>query len=70
MNIDPQTGKVAKEGDTKALHVWAYRGRPVYTFSGDKKSSDILAHAWGEFNGLRNGYMAMVYRDVFSRRDE
>lgn len=70
MYIDPRTGKRAAEGDVGALNVWAYRGRPVYTFAGDKKSSDILAHAWGEFNGLRNGYMAVVYRDVFSRRDE
>ena len=70
MDINPRTGKVAAAGEAGALHVWAYRGRPVYTFAGDKKSADILAHAWGEFNGLRNGFMAITYRDVFSRRDE
>ena len=68
--IDPRTGKRAAEGDAGALHVWAYRGRPVYTFAGDKRPADILAHDWGEFNGLRNGYMAIVFRDVFARRDE
>ncbi len=70
MYINPRTGKVAADGDSNAQLVWAYRERPVYTFAGDKKSADILAHAWGEFNGLRNGYMAITYRDIFSRRDE
>ena len=73
--IDPKTGKRAAANQPGALNVWAFRGRPVYTFAGvrgygDKTTTDILAMAWGEFDGNRNGYRAMVYRDLFSRRDE
>ena len=70
MYVNPKTGKKAKEGDAGALHVWTYRDRPVYTFAGtetygDKKPQDMLAHAWGEFTGMRNGFRAFVYRDLF-----
>ncbi len=73
--IDPKTGKWAAADKPGALHVWTYRARPVYTFAGfngygDKKPSDINAMDWGEFNGQRNGYRAMVYRDIYSSRDE
>ena len=75
MDIDPKTGKKAAANQPGALHVWAYRGRPVYTFAGekhygDRKPSDILANDWGEFNAQRNGFRALVYRDVYSQRDE
>lgn len=75
MYIDPKTGKRATADQPGALNVWAFRGRPVYTFAGvrgygDKTTTDILAMAWGEFDGNRNGYRAMVYRDLFSKRDE
>ena len=36
----PKTGKYAAPGQADAMHVWAFRGRPVYTFSGDKKPGD------------------------------
>lgn len=75
MYIDPKTGKRASAGKPGALNVWTFRDRPVYTFAGyngygDKKPSDFNANDWGEFNGQRNGYRAMVYRDVYSGRDE
>ena len=71
MYINPKTGKRANANDAGALHVWTFRDRPVYTFAGrndygDKKPTDINAHDWGEFNGRRNGYAALIYRDVFS----
>jgi predicted lipoprotein with Yx(FWY)xxD motif len=73
--INPKTGKRATAAQPGALHVWAFRGRPVYTFAGDrgygdKKPSDLLAQDWGEFNGQRNGFLAMVFRDIFSARDQ
>ena len=73
--VDPKTGKWAGARDANALHVWTFRGRPIYTFAGingygDEKPGDLKAHAWGEFNGQRNGYHAMVYRDLYSSRDE
>jgi predicted lipoprotein with Yx(FWY)xxD motif len=73
--INPNTGKSATANEPGAVHVWAFRGRPVYTFAGargygDKKPSDILAQDWGEFNGQRNGFAALTYRDIFSRRDQ
>jgi predicted lipoprotein with Yx(FWY)xxD motif len=75
MYINPKTGKGARADEPGALYVWAFRGRPVYTFAGargygDKRPSDVLAQDWGEFNGQRNGFLAMVYRDIYSRRDQ
>jgi predicted lipoprotein with Yx(FWY)xxD motif len=40
IEIDPETGHYAAPGRRDALRVWAYRGRPVYTFSGDKQPGD------------------------------
>jgi len=37
----------------------------VYTFAGDQKAGDIKADAWGEYNGLRNGFKAFWLRDDF-----
>ena len=73
MYIDPKTGKRAMAGQPGALNVWAFRGRPVYTFAGrngygDESPGDFKAHAWGEYEGTRNGYHALVYRDDFGAR--
>jgi len=38
MAIDPDTGRHADEDLAGALHVWAYRARPVYTFAGDREA--------------------------------
>lgn len=65
MLIDPDTGHRAKPGDPGALHVWAYRDRPVYTCMRDKQPGDANCDSFGEFNGRRNGYRAFWLRDDF-----
>lgn len=66
MVIDPMTGRRAAEGQEGTLRVWAYRDRPVYTYSGDKEPGVTEADAFGEFYGRRNGYNAFVLRDIYS----
>ena len=75
MYVDPKTGKRAEANQVGALHVWTFRGRPIYTFAGrkgygDKSPLDMNAHNWGEFSGQRNGYQAIVYRDLYQNLDE
>ncbi len=65
MDIDPKTGHRAVPEQADALHVWAYRGRPVYNFAGDRRPGDTAGDAWGEFYGYRNGYKAFWLRDDF-----
>lgn len=65
MVIDPNTGRRADSSQPGALHVWAYRNRPVYTYSGDNEPGVSNGDAFGEFTGRRNGYKAFVLRDVF-----
>lgn len=65
MDIDPKTGKKADRNAPGALHVWAYRDRPVYYCARDKKPGDIECDTWGEFNGARNGFKAFWLRDDF-----
>lgn len=74
MPIDPKTGKQVAAGAVGALNVYTFRGRPIYTFAGykgygDRKPTDINANGWGEANGGRNGYAAIIYRDIFETRD-
>ncbi|MHB1205663.1 MAG: COG4315 family predicted lipoprotein [Rhodospirillaceae bacterium] len=64
IDIDPLTGHFAAPGQPGAMHVWAYRGRPVYTFA-DEKPGDVDGDAWGEFYGARNGFKAFWLRDDF-----
>ncbi len=64
IDIDPLTGKYAAPGQAGAMHVWAFRGRPVYTFARDK-AGDVEGDAWGEFFGFRNGFKAFWLRDDF-----
>jgi predicted lipoprotein with Yx(FWY)xxD motif len=63
--INPKTGRHAAKGDEGAITVWAFRGRPVYTFAGDKVPGDINGNRTGEFNGRRNGFHAFLVRDDF-----
>ena len=75
MYIDPKTGKRAAANQPGVLNVWAFRARPVYTFAGrdgygDKAPEDTKAQAWGVYWGMRNGYRAFVYRDLFLNLDE
>lgn len=65
MLIDPDTGHRATDGDTDALRVWAYRDRPVYTYSGDQESGDINGDSNGVWRGQRNGFQAFWLRDPF-----
>ena len=65
MAIDPNTGRRSAEDEEGTLHVWAYRSRPVYTYSGDQEPGVTNGDGFGEFTGKRNGYKAFVLRDVF-----
>jgi predicted lipoprotein with Yx(FWY)xxD motif len=65
MSIDPKTGRRAAAGQAGALNVWAYRGRPIYTYSGDKEPGDVYGDAVGEWRGGRNGFKAIWLRDDF-----
>lgn len=71
MLIDPNTGRRVAEGESaaadkeSALSVWAYRQRPVYTYSGDQYPGETRGDSFGEFLGRRNGFKAFVLRDVF-----
>ena len=50
-------------GQADAMNVWAYRGRPVYTYAGDEYPGAANGHGIGEFSGTRNGYHAFTLRD-------
>jgi predicted lipoprotein with Yx(FWY)xxD motif len=65
--IDPTSGRLAEAGQENALHVWAYRKRPVYTYRGDLGPGTTNGDGIGEFTGRRNGYKAFVLRDDFGR---
>jgi predicted lipoprotein with Yx(FWY)xxD motif len=66
--IDPQTGHAAEPNRAGALRVWAYRGRPVYTYAGDKQPGDFAGNAIGEWQGRRNGFRAFWIRaELFTR---
>jgi predicted lipoprotein with Yx(FWY)xxD motif len=70
MWIDPMTGRLAKADQPGAMHVWAYRKRPVYTHYRDHRPGDMTADQWGEFYGYRNGYKAFWLRSDFGRGAE
>jgi predicted lipoprotein with Yx(FWY)xxD motif len=69
VDIDPKTGHFAKPDQADALHVWAYRERPVYTFARDQPNGETIADSWGEHNGWRNGYHAYWLRAEFRKHD-
>ena len=64
-DIDPKTGRYLPAGTPGALHIWAYRGRPIYTFARDRAPGDIKADTWGEGWGEKNGFSAFWVRDLF-----
>ena len=70
LSIDPLTGRRARPTDPNALRVWAFRGRPVYTYAGDRQPGDVNADSHGEFRAERNGYRAFWLRDDFFDRDQ
>jgi predicted lipoprotein with Yx(FWY)xxD motif len=63
--IDAATGRKTEERTERALRVWAYRDRPVYTCALDEGPGDIECDSWGENVGLANGYRAFWLRDDF-----
>ncbi|MGE3335662.1 MAG: hypothetical protein AB7I36_18615 [Rhodospirillaceae bacterium] len=63
--IDPKTGKYAAPDQADATYVWAFRGRPVYTFIDDKNPGDTEGDSFGEWRGTRNGFTAFFLRDDF-----
>lgn len=65
MTIDPNTGRRAQPGAAGAMQVWAYRERPVYTYTSDLKPGDANGDSIGEFNGQRNGFKAFWLRDDY-----
>ena len=69
MVIDPDTGRRTTADADGALHVWAYRQRPVYTYGGDQEPGVTNGDGFGEFTGRRNGYKAFVLRDVFQSNE-
>lgn len=62
LTIDPQTGGAAQPGQAGALRVWSYRGRPLWTYSGDVRPGDFNGNALGEWQGRRNGFRAFFIR--------
>lgn len=64
-DIDPKTGRYVAEGTPGSLHIWTFRGRPIYTFARDRVPGDIEADVWGTAFGSRNGFGAIWVRDVF-----
>lgn len=69
MDIDPKTGRRAAPDQVGALHVWAFRDRPVYTYAGDDHPGDVNADGHGEFRSEREGYNAFWLRDEYFGRD-
>ena len=68
-DIDPKSGRYVAAGTPGSLHIWTYRDRPIYTFSGDKEPGDIWADSWGQDHGQRNGFKAIWLRDDFRFND-
>jgi predicted lipoprotein with Yx(FWY)xxD motif len=65
--VDPKTGHRAQAAQPGALHVWAYRGRPVYTYAGDREPGDFQGNNTGEWHGRWNGYQAFWIHDIGAR---
>jgi predicted lipoprotein with Yx(FWY)xxD motif len=65
MWINPKTGHSAKADESGALHVWTFRERPVYTWSGDKAPGDTDGDGRGEFVAHREGFKAFWVRDDY-----
>lgn len=64
ISVDPKTDRQAAAGQAGAVRVWAFRGRPVYTYSGDKQPGEYRGHSMGEWQGRRNGFRAFWLRVI------
>jgi predicted lipoprotein with Yx(FWY)xxD motif len=68
VTIDPASAHEAQPHQAGALRVWAYRGRPVYTYTGDTQPGEFAGHGKGEWQGRRNGFRAFWIRsELFTR---
>ena len=65
MYLDPKTGHEAAATDKDALHVWTFRDRPVYSYSGDTFPGEIDGDSRGEFNARRHGFNALFVREEY-----
>ncbi len=66
LTVNAKTGDYAKAGEPDAVSVWAYRGRPLYTYAEDKQPGDYKGNGVGEWQGRRNGFRAFwVRNEVF-----
>ncbi len=66
--LDPKTGDYAQPDQPGAIKVWAYRGRPIYTYAGDTQPGDYAGHRLGEWQGRRNGFrMFMIHSEIYGR---
>jgi predicted lipoprotein with Yx(FWY)xxD motif len=67
LTIDPLSGRKVSPEDERALRVWAYRDRPIYTFARDQNPGDVHGAGTGEWRGKRNGLFAFWLRDDFMK---
>ena len=44
--VNAKTGKFTKQGEADAARVWTYRGRPLYTYAGEK-AGEVLGDEFG-----------------------
>jgi predicted lipoprotein with Yx(FWY)xxD motif len=65
MYLDPKTGREAAATDKDALHVWTFRDRPIYSYSGDTFPGEIDGDSRGEFNARRHGFNALFVREEY-----
>lgn len=61
ININPQTGDISRPGEP-SLRVWAYRARPLYNFSRDRVSGDIMGDGAGAQTGGGPGFEKIAMR--------
>lgn len=64
ISVDPKTDREVSAGQAGSMRVWAFRGRPVYTYSGDQRPGDYRGHSMGEWQGRRNGFRAFWMRVI------
>jgi predicted lipoprotein with Yx(FWY)xxD motif len=64
VSVDPKTDRQVSDGQDGSVRVWAFRGRPVYTYSGDKQPGEFRGHSMGEWQGRRNGFRAFWIRVI------
>jgi predicted lipoprotein with Yx(FWY)xxD motif len=57
-----RTGRRATADQPGAMRVWAFRGRPVYTYAGDKTPADVNGDGIGEKIAGTMGFLSMRVR--------